>query len=56
MYSPNTDEYYNMNFYYQLPCAPIDFCFLDRPKTVEHSGRKSVYTVGVLERGKLHIY
>lgn len=35
----------------------IDFCFLDRPKTNEHTGRRSVYPVSILSlAGKIFIY
>lgn len=35
----------------------LDYCFLDRPKVNEHSGRRAVFPVAILSHGgKLYIY
>lgn len=40
-----------------MPQNSIDFCLLDRPKTHEHSGRRTVYPIAVLTNNRrLYIY
>lgn len=51
------DGQYNLSFFIEFAHISVDFCFLDRPKTNEHSGRRTVYPVAILgAHGKMFIY
>lgn len=51
------DGQYNLQFFIEFAHVATDFCFLDRPKTAEHSGRRTVYPLAILSpRGKVFIY
>lgn len=51
------DGHYNIQFYIEIPNNSIDFCMLDRPKTNEHTGRRTVYPVSILSaNARLFIY
>lgn len=56
VYYPQNNKY-NLQFFIELAHITLDFCFLERPKTNEHSGRRTVYPVAILGLdGKTFIY
>lgn len=51
------DGQYSLQFFIEMAHLAIDYCFLDRPKVNDHSGRRAVYPVAILSSsGKIFIY